>query len=268
MTIPRGQTDYTYSPTTGNLTTITAPDNGTLSFTYDGSLLLSSSLAGDVNGSVSRTYDNNFWITSRSVNGGNTINFIYDNDGLLTQAGSLTLDHDLLNGLLTGTTLNNITDSLSYNGFGEVTDYNASYTSSTLFDTQYTRDDLGRITQKVETIGGNTDTYDYFYDIAGRLTDVDKNSVNIASYSYDSNGNRLSFTDTSGTINGTYDAQDRLLQYGTKTYTYTDNGELLSTTDNGQLTTVSYDVLGNLMSVTLCLIQPRLNMSLMDRIEG
>jgi len=45
----------------------------------------------------------------------------------------------------------------------------------------------------------------------------------IASYTYDSNGNRL-------TGPGVYDAQDRLLQYGDNVYAYTANGELMHKT--------------------------------------
>lgn len=48
--------------------------------------------------------------------------------------------------------------------------------------------------EKVETVEGVTDTYEYFYDIAGRLTDVLKNSVSVGSYTYDSNSNRTSYT--------------------------------------------------------------------------
>ena len=62
-------------------------------------------------------YDNNFRVTSRSINGANTINFGYDNDSLLTQAGALTLSRNPQNGLLTGTTLGNVTDSWTYNDF-------------------------------------------------------------------------------------------------------------------------------------------------------
>ncbi|HSE99073.1 MAG TPA: RHS repeat-associated core domain-containing protein, partial [Blastocatellia bacterium] len=109
----------------------------------------------------------------------------------------------------------------------------------------------GRITQKVETIGGATSTYDYSYDLAGRLIQVKKNSVTVATYTYDSNSNRLSFTGPGGTINGAYDNQDRLTSYGGATYAYTANGELQSKTAGGQTTTYSYDVLGNLRSVAL-----------------
>ena len=48
----------------------------------------------------------------------------------------------------------------------------------------------------------------------------------LVNYTYDSNSNRLSMTTPSGTINGTYDAQDRLLTYGSASFTYTANGEI------------------------------------------
>jgi len=93
---------------------------------------------------------------------------------------------------------------------------------------------------------------DEVYDSAtGRLTDVTKNGSSVGAYTYDQNGNRLTYTGQRGTRSGTYDAQDRLTIYGSATYTYTDNGELLTKTDNVGTTTYAYDVLGNLTSVTL-----------------
>ena len=47
-----------------------------------------------------------------------------------------------------------------------------------------------------------------------------------------------------------HDDQDRLLPQGSASYVYTANGELQTKTDGGQ-TTYNYDVLGNLISVTL-----------------
>ncbi len=108
-----------------------------------------------------------------------------------------------------------------------------------------------RITQKTETVSGQTDTYAYTYDLAGRLTDVAKNGPNIAHYSYDSNSNRTGKTGTSGNVIASHDDQDRLLSYGNNSYSYTDNGELKSKTFNGQTTNYVYDVLGNLRSVSL-----------------
>jgi RHS repeat-associated protein len=230
---------------------ITAPDGGTVDFTYDGSLLTSAAWQGTVTGSVGRTYDNDFRIVSRTVNGSDEIDFLYDGDGLLTQAGSLAVTRDALTGLATGTTLGTVSDTRTYNGFGEVASYSADYDTTNIYLAVYTRDAIGRLASKVETISGVTDTYTYAYDLTGRLTEVKKNNTVIAAYTYDSNNNRLSYTNTTGTTNATYDGQDRLLQYGTTTYTYTANGELLSKTIGTQTTSYGYDELGNLTTVTL-----------------
>lgn len=251
LTLPGSITiNYAYSPTSGTLSSITMPGS-TLSYTYDGSLLKQPTWSGTVSGSVSRNYDNNFRITSQSVNGANTISFGYDNDSLPTSAGSLTISRSAQNGLITGSTLGVVTDSRGYSTFGELNSYTANVSGSPVFSTSFTRDKLGRITKKVETISGTTTTYDYTYDTAGRLQEVKTNGTVTATYSYDSNGNQLSLVTPGGTTNGTYDAQDRLTAYGTATYTYSNNGELQTKVVGGQTTTYVYDVLGNLKSVTL-----------------
>jgi YD repeat-containing protein len=91
------------------------------------------------------------------------------------------------------------------------------------------------------------------YDARNRLSDVFVGGTLSEHYKYDANGNRLSVTRPSGTTNATYDAQDRLLTHGTFSYTYTSNGELESKTDSAtnQTTLYAYDVLGNLLSVSL-----------------
>jgi RHS repeat-associated protein len=254
LTVPTGLFRYAYSATTGQLTTLTAPDGGTLAYTYDGALVTSETWggpAGAVAGSVSRTYDADFRLASESVNGANPITFGYDPDSLLIQAGAINLSRDPQHGLVTGTTLGALTDTRSYSTFGEVASYRAAFGAAALLEMQYSRDSLGRITQKTETIDGATETVAYAYDLAGRLTEVRKNGALIASYTYDANGNRLSRTTPGGTVSGTYDAQDRLLAYGDATYSYTANGELQSKTTPTGTTSYLYDVVGNLLSVTL-----------------
>ena len=213
-------------------------------------MLTGETWSGPVTGAVSRAYDNNFRMISASVNG-QAIGFQYDRDSLLTQAGVLTLTYHAQTGLLTGSTLGSVTDTIGYNGFAESLTYTAAYNGTSLYNVQRARDKLGRITAITETIGGVTDGYGYGYDLAGRLTQVKKNGATIASYTYDSNGNRLSFTGPGGTITGIYDHQDRLTQYGSATYGYTANGELLTKTNGVQTTTYQYDALGNLITVTL-----------------
>ena len=246
-------TNYAYNATAGTLTSITLPGGNSVSYTYDGSLLNQTTWSGTVAGSVSRVYDTNFRISSQSVNGANTVNFGYDNDSLLTSAGAETITRNAQNGLITGSILGAVTDTRSYSTFGELGSYTANVSGSPVFNVTYTRDKLGRITQKVETIGGNTDTLVYTYDTAGRLTDVTKNSALLSHYTYDTNGNRLSHTDATGTVNGTYDAQDRLTQYGNLQLTYTANGELLTKANPslGQTASFTYDVFGNLKSASL-----------------
>ena len=283
ITTPTETIEYTYDPATGNIsraqtTTTQTHSEGTSSlcragssacsssnaeavaYEYNGPLPTSSVLTGAVAGTVSRTYNNNFWLASESIDDGtgagfvlssNSVNFTYDDDGLVKNAGPLTITYDSNDGLITGTTLNGVTDSRTYNTFGELTGETAKYNSGTLYSVTFTRDADGRISGKTETIGAQTNTYTYNYDKAGRLTDVTKNGASYSTYTYDSNSNRETATTPSGTANGTYDAQDRMLNYGDASYTYSANGELESRTAGSQSTTYTYDVLGNLIAAAL-----------------
>ena len=81
-------------------------------------LLKSESLSGPVTGTVAVSYDTSFRVTSLDVNG-SPIPYSYDQDSLLKQAGALTLTRDSRDGQLIGSTLGNITDTTSYDSFGE-----------------------------------------------------------------------------------------------------------------------------------------------------
>ncbi|MCW7753292.1 RHS repeat-associated core domain-containing protein [Desulfobotulus sp. H1] len=111
------------------------------------------------------------------------------------------------------------------------------------FATEYTRDGLGRITEKRE----NGDSEAYEYDAAGRLIRVTRNGE-ARSFGYDANGNR---THENGVEVAVYDAEDRMLRHGDRHYAYTDSGELVSITENGSRTDFRYDDLGNLVAVDL-----------------
>jgi YD repeat-containing protein len=262
ITTPSGQTFYTYNQPgcncsgVGRPSTITAP-GGVINYTYDGDLLTSTAWSGTVNGSVGRTYDNDFRLTTLTVNGQDPVSFGYDNDSLLTSAGSLILNRNQQNGLLTGTTVGMVSDSWTYSNFAEPATYSATIGGSPIFSVIYTRDKLGRIETKNETIQGVTDNYVYGYDPAGRLSDVTKNGALISHYEYDLNGNRNISTISGLTVTYTHDDQDRLLQAAGPSpqapveYTYTANGELRTKTVGTDTTTYDYDVQGNLMGVTL-----------------
>ncbi|MFZ1700559.1 MAG: RHS repeat-associated core domain-containing protein [Pyrinomonadaceae bacterium] len=253
MTTPSGSYDYINNAQSGQLSGIISPGSVTNSFQYDGFLVTRSSLAGPVSGDVSYTYNNDLKLSSVAVNGATAIDYTYDDDGLLSGAGGLTLGRSSQNGLLTGSSIGNITDTIAYSTFGETSVYDAKSNAVTVYNTQYTNDKLGRIMRKVETIGGSTTTYDYGYDTSNRLATVTVNNAlqPIITYSYDSNDNRTS-VNAGGNITGaTYDAQDRLTTYGTTAYTYGSNGDLQSKNAAAGTTNYSYDVFDNLRSVTL-----------------
>jgi YD repeat-containing protein len=165
ITTPTGVTTYTYSPTTGTLSSTTAPGGVGLSYTWDGSLPTGTTWSGPVAGSVTRTYNNDFDVASITVVG-TPFTFSRDNDRLLTGAGAMSITRDATTGFVTGTTLGSVTTGRTYSTFGELATTSASYSSTPLFATSYTRDALGRITELVETVQGATSTWNYEYTAA------------------------------------------------------------------------------------------------------
>ncbi len=245
-----GDTLYGYDDA-GRLTSLNRDQGAALSYTWDGGLPVSMTWSGAVAGSVTRAYDNNFRVTSLSVNGTSPIALSYDQDGLPVAAGALTLTRNLLNGSVTGTVLGTVSTTMGYDAFGALATHAASQGGSAVYQATYTRDALGRIGARSETIAGITQAFAYSYDLAGRLKEVRLDGVVTASYTHDGNGNRLSRSGSSGTTHATYDAQDRLEQSGTTTYLHNADGERERKTDAGQTTGYQYDTFGNLTGVTL-----------------
>ncbi|MBI3768748.1 MAG: RHS repeat-associated core domain-containing protein [Deltaproteobacteria bacterium] len=237
---------------TGRLAEVAGASGVVIDYTYDGLLSVGETMSGPVPGSVTRTYDALLRVASQTVGGTPTIGYTYDPDSQLTGAGALSLTHDATNGLVTGHTLGVVTDTVGYNTFAELTSYAASANATPVYAETVTRDAIGRIVQKVETIGGVTDTYDYTFDQVGQLITVTKNGAPSESYTYDDNGNRTDATVAGVHVSTTTDAQDRLTQYGTTSFTYTPAGDRESkTTAGSQTTTYEYDVIGSLLTVTL-----------------
>lgn len=247
---PVNRVDYAYDPTSGNLSEITTVHGETLHYIYDGFLLKNVSCSGSIAGSVGFTYDNDFRITELDVNGANAISYQYDDDSLLTSAGALTLIRDLTSGFLTNTTLGSITDSRSFNGFGELSTYSASFSGAEVYSVRYFNDKLGRITNLTETMEGATNTFAYVYDNVGRLIEVSTNGAIHAQYQYDPNGNRTNSIVGGVLRSAAFDAQDRMLSYGSVTYQYNEAGDMINKTDISGTMAYDYDCMGNLLSVT------------------
>ena len=242
---------YGYNTTTGNVTSITAPGGNTLTYTYDGALPKAVTWSGDVQGSVEMGYNATFRVDTIKVNGANSLAFTYDRDGLLTAAGVLGIKRHAQHGLPERDSVNLVKSVWSYTPRAEIAGYTATIGGSTIFQTDYVRDSLDRITQLTETVQDTTRVIAFSYDSAGRLKEVRRDGTVAATYEYDQNGNRLRLTTPNGTVTGTYDAQDRLTSYGTATYTYGSNGELKARADGSGVTGYTYDALGNLTELTL-----------------
>jgi len=91
------------------------------------------------------------------------VDYAYDNDGLLIAAQTtvdstpytLSLTRDPSDGKLTATALSSITTAQTYDGFGDLATFAAGSGIDDVYAYQITsRDDLGRILTKTETIEG------------------------------------------------------------------------------------------------------------------
>ncbi len=251
LTTPVGVTTVMYDPNSGHVASVAAPFGPTLAYGYDGPLLTDTTWSGVVGGSVHSDYDRNFRVISESVSGGAATSYVYDAAGLLKTAGASTFVRDSLNGILLGATVGGVTDERTYSEYAEPRSYIASFGSRTLLNESYVRDPLGRITEKVETVDGVSHTYEYGYDVGGRLVEVKTDGAITGSYGYDGNGNRTTVLAGGAASTATYDAQDRLSAYGPVVFTYNENGALKTRVEGAQTTTYDYDVLGNLRSVRL-----------------
>ncbi len=238
---------------------LTNPEGDLVGMSYDGPLVTdvtwsSASGTGHPNASVYFGYDNHFRVSSIGVDSELPVLYSYDQDGYITNAAGMTVTRDAANGLLTGTSItvgsSNVITSRSHNDFGEAITINTTYQGGDL-GYAFSYDADGRIDSRQETSGASSTAQTYEYDLRGRLTDVYVDSVLTYEYDYDANGNRVAYTGPEGTVAATYDAQDRLLTYGSNSYTYNDHGQLTSKTDAGGTTSYNYDELGNLLSVTL-----------------
>ena len=229
LTTPTGTSTFGYEAGTGHLTSVSSPD-ATVTYALDGSLPIEERWTGTVSGRVRWTFNNDFAIASEQVNDETPVALGYDADGLLTQIGELTLSRDSANGLITDAVLGTTVTTFAHDGFGAVSGATASVNGSSIYGSTITRDAAGRIAQKTETVAGITTVDVYSYDAAGRLTTVTRDGAVLVSFTYDANGNRLTETTGAGPRTATYDAQDRLVSYGSTRYSYTAAGELRTRT--------------------------------------
>ncbi|UCE56101.1 MAG: hypothetical protein JSV31_11845 [Desulfobacterales bacterium] len=248
---PEGNIDFTYL--CGTKVESITKDTESITYGYDGKLVTLEMLSGTLNQSLNYTYNNDFDVSSFTYAGG-TVSYDYDNDGLLTAAGSYSISRNTQNGLPEAVTGGALSLSRAFNGYGEVEGQNFTVGSQNVTTWILTRDDNGRIINKTETVGSVTTNYAYTYDSMGRLLTVTKDGNLVEAYGYDLSGTRISETNT---LRGfsvrsfSYSAGDHLLSAGSMSYSYNLDGFLTTKKDGDDVTNYKYSSRGELLSVDL-----------------
>lgn len=243
--------------TSGNLTSITAPLGSTTTCTRNsyGQVTQVTNPAGIVS---TVGYDANGNLNSMSMPLGITSSAVYDNASrLITKTdptgSNTTFTYDNNDNLVTETDHYGNTTLNTYDANDNLTDIRNAKNEHTVFTYSFDEDYL-----LTEVFGGNTKSYGYYpdgsiqsftkatgtfsysYDAAGRQTS-DAESY----YTYDSRSNVATITNTNGTLNLYYDANDRLDYYtdyfgNTVDYAYDNNGNVLSIAYPGGNRVVTY----------------------------
>jgi RHS repeat-associated protein len=248
---PESNIDFTYLCGT-KVDSVTNGTN-TITYGYDGKLVISETFGVTLNETLGYTYNNDFKISSFSY-ADSTTGYAYDNDGLLTGSGPFSITRDPGNGLPESLTDGTLNLSRTFNGYGEMESQGFNVSGQSLTSWYLTRDDNGRITQKAETVDGVTSNYLYTYDPMGRLLTVTKDGGLVEDYEYGLNGTRTYEMNTLRGIAGrtlTYSDEDHLLTAGAVTYKYDLDGFLTTKTDGANVTTYDYSSRGELLSVIL-----------------
>jgi hypothetical protein len=200
----------------------------------------SEDLSGTLNQSLSYTYNNDFNVKSFTY-AGQTFNYTYDNDNLLTGAGAFTIARNPDNGLPESVSDGGWELVGEFNLYGDIETQRTGKVGEPDATFTFARDNNGRITGKSESIDGANANFSYEYDSVGRLVKVFKDGTLVEEYRYNQNGTRSYM-------------MNQLRGIGERQYFYTHEGHLETVedirydTDTGEqiidTTTYDYDLDG------------------------
>ncbi|NEP10260.1 MAG: DUF4114 domain-containing protein [Symploca sp. SIO2C1] len=188
-------------------------------------------------GITSRTYDDDNNTLTETDPLGNTTTFTYDDDGdgdVLTETdplGNVTrYTYDRFGNVLTTTDPTGQTITNTYDTRGNLTQI-AGQASGTL---TFSYDAFGNLTSMEDGSGTNS----FVYDAAGNITSQTDALGNTTTFTYDSNGNRLSETTSQTTPDGVRTLVTEMV--------YDSEGRVIQTTNaEGGITQTVYDAAGN-----------------------
>lgn len=225
-------------------------ENGTIDFEYNkmNRLTRTTDVFGQI---VEYNYDDNGNRTRLGLNSGIVANYRYDALNRPTKiidaaSAAFTFDYDAADRLTQKKAPNNVKTSYQYDDLDRLTRLTDTKGAATLKDRQYQYNAASQITQIAEP----STTRSYGYDATDRLTSASyTNPVQPnENYAYDAIGNR-----TSSQLSGSYGYQpfNRLTNTSTASYSYDSNGNLISKTESGETTQYVWGFESRLKQVTL-----------------
>ncbi len=253
------RTDYTYHPIFNLVTSITDPNLGVTTFTYDEANrnLKTITDALPAHNPTTFDYDPQGQLITITDAQSHATHVTYDNWGNVAtvtdpQSEVSSFTYDILGNRLTATDAATPSHTTQYT-------YDAMNRLLTVTDplnqvTHYSYDASGRLASLTDA---NTHSTIFGYDSADRLNQITAPGNRITTYVYDAEGNLTSRTDPNNqTTTFTYDSRNQLTLKSypggaTENFTYDGNGNL-KTAGNASIsyTDLSYDVLNRLTSVT------------------
>lgn len=251
------QTTFTYDAQ-NNLTSKTNPLGQTTSYTYD-SRGNRTSVTDPLGDATTFVYDSRNNLTSQTDANGNSTNFLYDAHGNLIAVhdalgGTTSYTYDARGNRVSFTNARGKTTSYTYDSGNHLLATTDPLSNTTIFN----YDAGGRLIKQVEPAGNSKSLS---YDISTRLVSVAYTRGSLGSnagpvtYTYDTNGNRLTMADSTGSTSYTYDIRNRVTAIifpdgRAVSYSYNCNDNRTSLTYAGITVNFTYDAINRLTSVS------------------
>lgn len=243
----------------GRITSITAPNGETYTYTYDAAGDLTTVTPPAPSTPDTYTYDANHDMATQSGPGTPLTSLTYDSSGRLVKvtdaAGNQTTITNNVGGheVVVGDQNGQLSTVYTYDSEGNLISEARTVGSQTLTDS-WTYDSLGNVTSHTDPAGHTTTAT---YDASGNLTSFTNANGDTTDLTYNSLGEVTSETSPSGQVvyQATYNSSGQMLTSddvsGTTSYTYTPAGQVATVTNpDGGVTSYTYDSSGDNISVT------------------
>jgi RHS repeat-associated protein len=240
----------------GNTTSILTPGGSTIQFAYDaaGRMVSRTDAAGNVTGYA---YDATGRLTQLTDAGGKSAALTYDAANRLTSVtdplgNPVTFTYDAADNMVKATDARGSSESFAYNSMGQLT----SATDALGQTSKATYDANGNVTSSTDS-SGNTTTFTY--DADGRATRITYAGGDFLAYTLDGFGRPGTISNSSSSIDNTYDAVGQLVSttthaapFGSATlnFTYDAAGNRLTSTGPDGTVTYAYDSRGRIVNIT------------------